>query len=76
MSNFQAIQHRIAEHHYDPPADAIYEAGYGLLRQCEDEAQALLAAHFDPEVDSNDNAADHIEKRLQRQVSAKSYQSC
>lgn len=48
MNDFCNIQHSISEYQIAIPASAYHEVGYGILRQCHAEAQAVLSTHFDP----------------------------
>ncbi|KAL9005467.1 MAG: hypothetical protein Q9188_001745 [Gyalolechia gomerana] len=46
MSDFQALQRRIAEYVPNPPPEEYFEEGYQVLRQCRAEAEAVLTAPF------------------------------
>ena len=67
MNDYQAIQRRIAQLQVPVPQDDYYEEGYQVLRQCQAEAQAVLAAPYDYELLQPSRGPNETEKRqLQR----------
>jgi hypothetical protein len=66
LEDFRGIQHRIAQYQVNPPQGDYHEAGYGILRQCHAEAQALLAPQFNPGQVQNGPAAEQTRRLLLR----------
>ncbi|KAL8878179.1 MAG: hypothetical protein Q9198_003960 [Flavoplaca austrocitrina] len=80
MTEFQSIQHRIAEYSPDPSPDEYFEEGYEVLRQCRAEAQAVLIAPYpvEPPEATSSTLGDSEKRQLQRIIvdsSARRFQS-
>jgi hypothetical protein len=46
MSDFRNLQYNLSQLRASPTAEEYYLEGYSLLRQCTEEAQAILQAPF------------------------------
>lgn len=67
MNDFRTIQHKISQYRVDPSQGEYHLAGYGILRQCHAEAQAVLATHFDPgAAQTAGGSAEQTKRQLQR----------
>ncbi|KAL8932227.1 MAG: hypothetical protein Q9211_006444 [Gyalolechia sp. 1 TL-2023] len=79
MSDFQALQRRIAEYVPNLPPEEYLEEGYQVLRQCRAEAQAVLTAPFPLDLPQLPGGSGEQEKfQLQRIIidaSARRFQS-
>ncbi|KAL8913373.1 MAG: hypothetical protein Q9172_007303 [Xanthocarpia lactea] len=79
MTDFQALQRRIAEYAPDPSPEEYFEEGYEVLRQCRAEAQAVLIVPYPMEPSKSQSASGDSETRqLQRIIldaSARRFQS-
>jgi hypothetical protein len=69
MNDFRTIQHKISQYRVNPSQGDYHLAGYGILRQCHAEAQAVLATHFDPgSVQGSGSSDEQTKRQLQRYV--------
>jgi hypothetical protein len=67
MNDYRTIQRRIAQIQVVAPQHDYYEEGYQILRQCQAEAQAVLAAPYENELLQPPRGPGEAEKRqLQR----------
>lgn len=68
MTEFQSIQHSIAEYTPDPSPDEYFEEGYEVLRQCRAEAHAVLIAPYPVELPeaTSSTSGDSEKRQLQR----------
>ena len=67
MNDFRTLQHHITQLQASPQTSEYYEEGYVILRQCQSEAQAVLAAQYDTGFLQVPGGAGEQEKRqLQR----------
>ena len=67
MNDFRTIQLRISQYQVTPSASEYHEAGFGILRQCHAEAQAVLSTHFDPGVlQTPSSTGEQTKRQLQR----------
>jgi len=67
MNDYHTIQRRIAQIQVVAPQDEYYGEGYKILRQCQAEAQAVLAAPYENELLQPPHGPGEAEKRqLQR----------
>ena len=67
MNDYRAIQLRISQYHVTPSASEYHEVGFGILRQCHAEAQAVLSIHFDPgALQAPTNSGEQTKRQLQR----------
>ena len=66
MNDYRTIQHRISQYRANPPQGQYHETGYGILRQCHAEAQALLSTHFDPGSQGSGTTPEQVKRQLQR----------
>lgn len=67
LNDFRSIQHRISQTQAHPSAQEYHEAGYGVLRQCQAEAQAVLSTHFDNGgLDVPTGSSEQTKRSLQR----------
>ncbi|MCJ1407243.1 hypothetical protein MMC19_001314 [Ptychographa xylographoides] len=67
MNDFRTIQHRISQYRASPSQGEYHEAGFGILRQCHAEAQAVLATHFDAgSASSSGSSGEQTKRQLQR----------
>ena len=68
MNDYQMIQRRISQYHVVAPQQDYYEGGYDILRQCRAEAQAVLAAPYDYQLELPAGPGETEKRQLQRQV--------
>ena len=67
MNDYHSIQRCIAQYQVVAPQDDYHEEGYVVLRQCQAEAQAVLAAPYESELLQVPRGPGEAEKRqLQR----------
>ena len=66
MNDFRIIQHSISTCRANPSASEYQEAGYGILRQCHAEAQAVLSTHFDTGSMGPPSPGEQTKRQLQR----------
>jgi hypothetical protein len=69
LSDFRHLQHYIANIRANPSAEDYYEEGYCVLRQCAEEAHALLAQPYDCQGPEPDGDCEQEKAQLQRYVS-------
>lgn len=67
MNDFHLIQRRMSHFQATPSPDEYHEEGFVILRQCQAEARAILAAPFQAELLQAPRGPDEAERRqLQR----------
>ncbi|KAI4766019.1 hypothetical protein E4T52_00331 [Aureobasidium sp. EXF-3400] len=66
LSDFRHLQHYIANIRANPSAEDYYEEGYCVLRQCAEEAHALLAQPYDCQGPEPDGDCEQEKAQLQR----------
>jgi len=66
LSDFRHLQHYIANIRANPSAEDYYEEGYCVLRQCAEEAQALLIQPYDCQGPEPDGDCEQEKAQLQR----------
>lgn len=68
LSDFRHLQHHLANIRANPSAEDYYEEGYCVLRQCAEEAHALLAQPYDCQGPEPDGDCEQEKAQLQRYV--------
>ena len=66
MEDFRRIQINISALTATPSSHSYQAAGYGILRQCHAEAQAVLSTHFDTGLLEAQSAQAALKPQLQR----------
>jgi len=66
LSDFRHLQHYIANIRANPSAEDYYEEGYCVLRQCAEEAHALLAQPYECQGPEPDGDSEREKDQLQR----------
>ncbi|KEQ76498.1 hypothetical protein M436DRAFT_78250 [Aureobasidium namibiae CBS 147.97] len=66
LSDFRHLQHYIANIRANPSAEDYYEEGYCVLRQCAEEAHALLAQPYECQGPEPDGDYEREKDQLQR----------